>query len=86
MLQPRKIFENFGLSLAIASDCSYNVCPQIAIVSALQGRVPFARVENFKVGMGSMIEIKPGLDLPIKGSPRQEIGEAEHQTCRVAWV
>ena len=23
-----------------------------------------------------MIEIKPGLDLPIKGSPRQEIGEA----------
>ena len=28
MLQPQKIFENFGLSLAIPSDCSYNVCPQ----------------------------------------------------------
>ena len=41
-----------------------------------QGRVPFTRVENFKVGMDSMIEIKPGLDLPIKGSPRQEIGKA----------
>lgn len=48
-----------------------------------QGRAPFARVENFKVGMDSMIEIKPGLDLPIKGSPRQEIGEAASVT-RVA--
>ena len=33
-----------------------------------------------------MIEIKPGLDLPIKGSPRQEIGEAAvGNACRVAW-
>ena len=45
--------------------------------------MPFARVENFKVGMDSMIEIKPGLDLPIKGSPRQEIGKAAAVT-RVA--
>ena len=43
------------------------------------------RVGNFKVGMDSMIEIKTGLDLPIKGSPNQEIGDSQAVT-RVALI
>ena len=44
------------------------------------------RLEKFRVGIDSlMIEIKTGLDLPIKGLPRQEIGEGS-TVSRVALI
>ena len=48
MLQPQKIFENFGLSLAIPTDCSYNVRPHTAIVSALSRPSAFRKGRKFQ--------------------------------------
>ena len=48
VLQLRKIFENFGLSLAIPRDCSYNVRPQAAIVSVLSRPSAFRKGRKFQ--------------------------------------
>ena len=56
------------------------------ILDAIKVGCRVERLEKFRVGTDSlMIEIKTGLDLPIKGSPRQEIGQGA-SVSRVALI
>ena len=79
-LQLRKNGRNVGLSMANRCKSSYNLAPRYTLVFTPLRVNTFQKGNKFKVGLDSMIEIKTGLDLPIKGSPKQEVGDSQAVT------